>query len=61
MITWKSKYRNSSRLLFTDNHSLKIKTKYVYEDFNKNKEMFDFSNYLANSKDSDNSNKLVVG
>ena len=40
---------NKSGLSFTDTDSLKyeIKTKDVYEDFSKNKEMFDFSNYLA--------------
>ena len=27
-----------------------IKTEDVYEDFNRNKEMFDFSSYLAKSK-----------
>ena len=36
----KSKYDNKSKLLFTDNDSLiqEIKTKYVYEDFSKDKE-----------------------
>ena len=45
----KNNYGNKSRLSFTDTDSLKyeIKTKDVYEDFSKNKEMFDFSNYLA--------------
>ena len=38
-----------------------IKTKDVYEDFNSDKEMFDFSNYLPKSKYYDNSNKLVNG
>ena len=48
----KNKYSNNSRLLFIDNDSLiyKIKTKDVYEDFSKDKEMFDFSNYSAESK-----------
>ena len=43
----KNKYGNSSRLLFTDTDSLlhKIKIKDVYEDFSKDIEMFDFSNY----------------
>ena len=56
------KYCNSSRLLFTDTDSLifEIKTKDVYEDFSKDKEMFDFSNYSAKSKYYDDSNKLVV-
>ena len=38
-----------------------IKTEDVYQDFNNNKEMFDFSNYSTKSKYYDNSNKLVVG
>ena len=57
----KNKYDNSSRLLFTDTDSLmyEIKTEDVYEDFSNNKKMFDFSNYSAESKYYDNSNKLV--
>ena len=56
---FKNKYRNNSRLLFTDTDSLmyEIKT----EDFRNDKEMFDFSNYSTKSKYCDNSNKLVVG
>ena len=38
-----------------------IKTKDVYKDFSKDKEMFDFRNYLSKSKYYDDSNKLVVG
>ena len=38
-----------------------IKTKYVYEDFNSDKEMFDFSNYSTKSKYFDDLNKLVIG
>ena len=38
-----------------------IKTEDVYEDFNNDKEMFDFSNYSTKAKYFDNSNKLVVG
>ena len=59
----KNKYDNKSKLLFTETDSLmyKIKTEDVYEDFNSNKEMFDFSNYLTKSKFYDNSNKLVIG
>ena len=43
----KNKYGNNAKLLSTDPDSLmyEIKTKYVYEDFSKKKEMFDFSNY----------------
>ena len=57
----KNKYDNNSRLLFTDTDSLmyEIKTEDVYEDFSKDKEMFDFSKYSAESK-FDDSNKLVV-
>ena len=33
----------------------------AYEDLIKNKEMFDFTNYLIKSKDCHDSNKLVVG
>ena len=43
----KNKYRNSSRLLFTDTDSLmyEIKTEDVYKDFSSHKDMLDFSNY----------------
>ena len=59
----KNKYGNNSRLLFTDADSLmyEIKSEDVYEDFSKDKEMFDFSNYSAESKYYDDSNILVVG
>ena len=62
MITLK-KYGSNSRLLFTDTDDLmcEIKTKDSYEDFSKDKEMFDFNNYSAKSKFYDDSNKLVVG
>ena len=33
----------------------------LFEDFSKDKEMFDFSNYSAESKYCDDSNKLVGG
>ena len=58
-----NKYGNNSRLLFTDTDSLMyvIKTEDVYEDFSKDKEMSDFSNYSTMSKYYDDSNKLVVG
>ena len=51
------------KLLFTDPNSLKyeIITEDVFEDFSKDKEMFDFSNYSTKPKYYDNSNKLVVG
>ena len=53
-------YGNNSRLFTTDTDSLmyEIKAKDVYED--KDKEMFDFSNYSVLSKYND-SNKLVFG
>ena len=48
----KNKYGNNSRLLFTDTDSLmyEVKMEDVYEDFSKDKEMFDFRNYSAESK-----------
>ena len=36
-------------------------TEDVFEDFSKHKEIFDFSNYSAESKCHNNSNKLVAG
>ena len=59
----KDKYGNDSRLLFIDINRLmyKTKTKDVYEDFSKYKEMFHFSNYSPKSKFYDDSNKLVFG
>ena len=55
---------NILRLLFTYTDSLmfQIKTEGVYEDFiGKDAKMFDFSNYSADSKYYDDSNKLLVG
>ena len=48
----KNKYGNKSKLILTDTDSLmyEIKTEDVYEDFNSNNEMFDFSNYSTKSK-----------
>ena len=48
----KNKYDSKSKLLFADTDSLmyEIKTEDVSEDFNSNKEMFDFSNYSTKSK-----------
>ena len=56
----RNEYDNNSRLFFTDTDSLiyEIKTKDIYENFSKDKEMFDFSNNSADSKNYDNSNKL---
>ena len=38
-----------------------IKTEDFYEDFSKDEEMFDLSNYSAKSEYYDHSNKLAVG
>ena len=58
----KNKYGNKSKLLFTNNDLMyENKTEDVYEDFNSNKKLFDFSNYWTKSKYSDDSNKLVTG
>ena len=38
-----------------------IGTKYVYDDFSKNKKMSDFSNFFPKSKYYDELNALVVG
>ena len=58
----KNKYGSNSKLLFsvTDSLVYDIKTKDVYEDVSKDKEMFDFSNYSPKSKYFDDSNKLVA-
>ena len=47
--------------MFTDSLIYKINSKDVYEDFIKDKEMFDFSIYSAEPNYYDDSNKLVVG
>ena len=59
----KNKYVSNLNLLFTDTNSFmyEIKTEDVYEDFSKDKEMFEFSSYSAKSKYYDDPNKLVVG
>ena len=58
----KNKYGNNSILVFTGTDSLiyEIKTKDFYEDFSKDKEILDFSNYLAKSNYYNDSNKLVL-
>ena len=38
-----------------------IETEYIYDDFSRNKEMFDFSNYSTDSKYYFDLNTLVVG
>ena len=52
-----------AKLLFTDTDSLvyEIKTKDAYEDFYRDKNLFDFSDYPSNSKNFDPVNKKVVG
>ena len=49
--------------MFTDTENLiyEIKTKDVYEDFYQDKNLFDFSDYLLNSKVFDPANKKVIG
>ena len=56
------KSKSDAKLLFTDTDSLvyEIKTD-VYEDFYKDKNLFDFSDYLLNSKLFDPDNKSVIG
>ena len=56
-------YCNILRLIFTDTDSLMFqsKTEGVYEDFiSKDGKMFDFSNFPADSKYYDDSNKLLA-
>ena len=45
----KTKYGNNAKLSFLDTDSLvyEIKTEDVYEGFSKDKEILNFSNYLA--------------
>ena len=56
----KTKYDNKSKLFFTatDRSIYQIKTEDIYENFRSNKEMFDFSNNLTESKRYDVSKKL---
>ena len=55
------KNKFDAKLLFTDRDSLvyEIKTEDVYEDFYRDKNLFDFSNYSLNSKFFDPVNKKV--
>ena len=50
-------------MLFTDTDSLafEIKSKNVYEEFCKWKDLFDFSNYSKDSRFYNESNKKVIG
>ena len=56
-------YKFNARLLFTDTDRLvyEIKTEDTYEDFYEDKNLFDFSDYLLNSKLFDQNNKKVIG
>ena len=53
----------NAKLLFTDTDSLtyEIKSENAYEEFFKWKDLFDFSNYLKDSKFFDDANKKVIG
>ena len=53
----------SAELLFTDTDSLtyEIKSKNVYEEFFKCKDLFDFSNYSKDSTFYGDTNKKVIG
>ena len=57
------KRRYDAKLLFKDTDSLvyEIKTDDVYEQFYKNKNLFDFSDYLQDAKSFDPVNKKVIG
>ena len=52
-----------AELLFSDTDSLtyEIKSKNIYEEFYKWKDLFDFSNYSKDSKFYDDTNKKVIG
>ena len=57
----KNKYGNNSRFLFTHTDNLINKLKQnVYEDFSKDKEIFEFTNCSVESKYYDDTNKLIV-
>ena len=59
----KSQYGDKARLLFTDTDSLtyEIEADDVYQDFWKDKHLFDNSDYPKNNPFFDNSNKKVIG
>ena len=58
-----TKQDNSANLLITDTDSLVYETETddIYEDFYKNKNLLDFSDYLEDSKYFDPFNKSVIG
>ena len=57
------KKKINAELLFTDTDSLtyEIKSKNVYEEFFKWKDLFDLSNYSKDSNFFDGTNKKVIG
>ena len=57
------KIKYSVNLLFTDTYSLvrEIKTEDVYEDFYKDKNLFDFSDYPQDLRFFDSANKNIIG
>ena len=57
------KRKYDAKLLFTDTDSLvyEIKTNHVYDDFYKDKELFDFIDYPEDLKFFDLVNKKVIG
>lgn len=59
----KKKYHKKAKLLFTDTVSLRyeVETKYVYKDFWKDKDKFDFSDYDETSKFYDKTIMKVIG
>ena len=59
----KNKYGDKAEMLLTDTDSLmyKIEAENVYEDFYKDKELFDLSNYPKDSKYYNNANNFIVG
>ena len=58
----KNKYSDKAETLLTDNDSLmyKIEAENVHENFHKDKESLDFSNYQKDSRYYNNENNLVV-
>ena len=60
---FKAKYDNCAKFLFTDKDSLvyKIETNNVDENFYKNKNLFDFSDYSGDSELFDPFNKKIIG
>ena len=62
-ITTLLKKHFDAELLFTDTDSLayEIKSEDIYEEFFKQKHLFDFSNFPRDSKFYDNQNEMVLG